>query len=64
MEPTRSPDYFAFIPHIPVIGLYAPERKSETIRHLTYAAVADLVLDALAATTAITVALVIIHWSR
>jgi hypothetical protein len=64
MEPTCSTDYFAFIPHIPVIRFVDPDKKSETIRYLTDAAVANLALAAWAATTAITVALVILNWSR
>jgi hypothetical protein len=64
MEPTCSTDYFAFIPRVPVIGFVEPDKKSGTIRHLTNAVVADLALVALAVTSGITVALVILNWSR
>jgi hypothetical protein len=64
MKPTCSTDYFAFIPPLPVIGFVEPDQKSDTIRHFTHAVVDNLALAALAATTAITVAMVILNWSR
>jgi hypothetical protein len=64
MEPIYSTDYLAFIPHAAVVGFAEPDKKSGALGQRANAAVADLALAGLAATSAITVALVIMNWSR